>query len=131
MSWTRASNSLKPGQRLYFAGAIQAMTMLRFSLGLSGDCGELSSMFLSRCQALPFLGIGVSTEYGAHADGTGLDPDVLATTHPEYGQFLEIGVEVDKGLDASRAWLSRGRPCTYHFLDVNLDDQSTSCALDS
>ncbi|MEE2786996.1 MAG: DUF692 family multinuclear iron-containing protein [Myxococcota bacterium] len=80
-------------------------------------------MFLDRCQSLPFLGVGVSTEYGAHSDGIGLDPNELAEHHPEFGQFLEIGVEVSKGLDqVSDAWLNSGRPCTYHFLDINLDD---------
>ncbi|MFN7147136.1 MAG: DUF692 family multinuclear iron-containing protein, partial [Myxococcota bacterium] len=37
--------------------------------------------------------------------------------------FLEVGVEVVKGLDTpTRAWVGRGWPTTYHFLDVNLDE---------
>ena len=74
-------------------------------------------------RALPRLGLGVSTEYGAsQADGA-LDPEALRTDHPEFAGFLEVGVEIVKGLDAdATAWAARGWPTTYHFLDVNLDE---------
>jgi uncharacterized protein (UPF0276 family) len=79
--------------------------------------------FAERAAALPWLGIGVSTEYGA-GDGPGaLDPLALRAAHPEYAGFLEVGVETLKGLDRhARAWVARGLPATYHFLDVNLDE---------
>lgn len=76
-----------------------------------------------RVARLPFLGIGVSTEYGASAQPGALDPAALATHYPRYGAFLEVGVEVERGLDAdARGWIAAGRPTTYHFLDVNLDE---------
>ena len=79
--------------------------------------------FLERAQALPSLGIGVSTEYGASSADGALDVMALRRAHPEYAGFLEIGVEISKGLDADdRAWVAAGGSTTYHFLDVNLDD---------
>ena len=79
--------------------------------------------FASRVQRLPLLGIGVSTEYGS-ADAAGaLDTARLAAVYPQYAAFLEVGVEVERGLDrATEAWIAAGRATTYHFLDVNLDD---------
>ena len=79
--------------------------------------------FLERASRLPSLGIGVSTEYGASASDGTLDVMRLRREHPEYAGFLEIGVEVTKGLDSDdRAWIASGGQTTYHFLDVNLDD---------
>ncbi|MBL9105216.1 MAG: DUF692 family protein [Myxococcales bacterium] len=79
--------------------------------------------FTARVQALPRLGLGVSTEYGASRSDGALDPAELRREHPRYGGFLEVGVEVAKGLDATaRAWAAAGNPTTYHFLDINLDE---------
>lgn len=79
--------------------------------------------FLERVRSLPTLGIGVSTEYGAGDTPCGLDIPALATHQPEWASFLELGVEVSKGIDThGEAWLHTGRPTTHHFLDVNLDD---------
>jgi uncharacterized protein (UPF0276 family) len=79
--------------------------------------------FLARVADLPIVGLGVSTEYGArHQDGA-LDPAALRREHPSFAGFLEVGVEVVKGLDEdARAWAAQGWPTTYHFLDVNLDE---------
>jgi len=79
--------------------------------------------FAERVTALPPLGLGVSTEYGA-GDATGaLDVLALRAHHPSYARFLEVGVETAKGLDRhARAWVARGLPTTYHYLDVNLDE---------
>ncbi len=77
--------------------------------------------FLDRVDQLPHLGLGVSTEYGAGA--AGLNIAALHDRYPGYAQFLEVGVEVHSGLDqTARAWIERGLPATYHFLDINLDD---------
>lgn len=77
--------------------------------------------FSRRVDALPSLGLGVSTEYGARA--TGLDPLALAAENPRWARFLEVGVEVEKGLDEDAVrWRERGGRTTYHFLDVNLDE---------
>jgi uncharacterized protein len=79
--------------------------------------------FGERVNALPHLGIGVSTEYGAGDSRGALDPTQLRRRHPDFAGFLEIGVETVKGLDRhARAWLDQGWPATYHFLDVNLDE---------
>jgi len=78
--------------------------------------------FAKRVQALPKLGIGISTEYGAMTSG-GLDPLELVGHRPEFARFLEVGVEADRGLDADvQRWVAAGRATTYHFLDVNLDE---------
>ena len=82
----------------------------------------LAGRFLDRAPALPALGLGVSTEYGAAATPGALDPVRL---REEYGcaDFLEVGVELSRGLDPlARDWAARGWPTTYHFLDVNLDE---------
>ncbi|MBL8783811.1 MAG: DUF692 family protein [Deltaproteobacteria bacterium] len=79
--------------------------------------------FATRVAALPVLGLGVSTEYGARQASGGLDPFALAAAEPRFGAFLEVGVEVVKGLDEdAKRWAAAGRPTTYHFLDVNLDE---------
>jgi uncharacterized protein len=76
-----------------------------------------------RWNALPHLGIGVSTEYGAARSDGALDVFQLAETHPSFAQFLEVGLEVDKGLDDGAVrWARQQRRSTLHFLDVNLYD---------
>jgi uncharacterized protein (UPF0276 family) len=38
-------------------------------------------------------------------------------------QFLEVGVDLERGVDAAtRAWVRAGAPTTYHFLDLNLEE---------
>lgn len=82
-----------------------------------------SQSFLERVVELPHLGLGVSTEYGASAAAGALDPAQLRAEQPSFAAFLEVGVEVAKGLDAdARAWAGQGWPTTYHFLDINLDE---------
>jgi uncharacterized protein (UPF0276 family) len=79
--------------------------------------------FAARASALPRLGIGVSTEYGAGGAPGALDVARLRETHPQFASFLEIGVETSKGLDAqAKEWAGRKLPTTYHYLDVNLDE---------
>ena len=79
--------------------------------------------FSSRVVDLPLLGLGVSTEYGAFRVANNLDVVGLHRTQPRYAGFLELGVEIEKGLDDdARAWVAAGLPTTYHFLDINLDD---------
>jgi len=79
--------------------------------------------FAERLKGLPWLGIGISTEYGAAADPGSLQPRRLREAQPRFASFLEVGVETRKGLDSTAAeWLKDELPCTYHFLDVNLSD---------
>lgn len=81
--------------------------------------------FLDRVRALPHLGIGVSTEYGAFRAPGSLDVFALADAHPRFANFLELGVEIEKGLDDdARRWVAEKRATTCHFLDINLDDDA-------
>ena len=83
------------------------------------------SSFSHRAQQLPVLGIGVSTEYGASEAQNSLDILALHDAHPEFAGFLEVGVEIAKGLDdTAHDWAQRGLPSTYHFLDINLDEEA-------
>lgn len=79
--------------------------------------------YLERVQALPILGVGISTEYGAAEAPDALNIHLLRQKFPQYASLLEVGVETGKGLDAStQRWLDAKLPTTYHFLDVNLDN---------
>lgn len=81
------------------------------------------SPFAERVRDLPVLGVGVSTEYGVGRGAGSLDLEGLRREHATYAGFLEVGVEVARGLDDdARAWAAAGLPTTYHFLDVNLDE---------
>ena len=84
---------------------------------------EISSKpFSQRVLALPSLGVGISTEFGATEFG--LDPNTLQCENPELVQFLEIGADLERGIDDSaREWIRAGHPTTYHFLDVNLEEE--------
>lgn len=83
----------------------------------------MTTTFTQRLAALPALGLGVSTEYGASTQDGALDVSALRAAHPSYARFLEVGVEVDKGLDdAALAWAAARGQSTYHFLDINLDE---------
>lgn len=78
--------------------------------------------FAERLRHLPTLGLGVSTEFGATQPSGGLDPQEMRRW-PGHAEFLEVGVEVARGLDATaRSWAAKGHPTTLHFLDLNLDD---------
>ena len=79
--------------------------------------------FLDRVKKLPVLGLGVSTEYGAFSGAESLDLAALRKEAPQWARFLEVGVEIEKGLDdESLRWVESKLPTTYHFLDVNLEE---------
>jgi uncharacterized protein (UPF0276 family) len=79
--------------------------------------------FFERLLSVPYLGLGISTEYGAIDSHGALDPLLVHAQHPEYAAFLEVGVEVSRGLDhLACQWADQGLPTTYHFLDLNLDE---------
>jgi uncharacterized protein (UPF0276 family) len=80
-----------------------------------------SSPFERRVAGLPRLGLGISTEYGARHQG--LDVLAFRDAHPDTLQFLEVGADLERGIDDdAMAWARRGLPTTYHFLDVNLEE---------
>jgi uncharacterized protein (UPF0276 family) len=80
-------------------------------------------MFAHRVAALPRLGLGISTEFGARAAG-GLDVLRLHRERPDLVRFLEVGVDLERGPDAdARAWVEAGGPTTFHFLDLNLEEE--------
>jgi uncharacterized protein len=71
--------------------------------------------------SLPHLGVGLSAEPGSSV--TGIDASELDAAHPGLVHFLEYGSDLDRGLDDHvRRWAQSGRPTTYHFLDVNLEE---------
>lgn len=77
--------------------------------------------FFERVRTLPRLGFGISTEFGAGDHGTA--PLALRRARPDLVDFLEIGADVARGVDAHAAgWVAAGLPTTYHFLDVNLEE---------
>ena len=82
---------------------------------------EPEDSFASRCASLPHLGLGISTEFGAGRQGLNLAE--LRDRAGELVRFLELGVDLERGVDEdARAWVERGWPTTYHFLDVNLEE---------
>ncbi len=77
--------------------------------------------FSERLRALPTLGVGISTEFGAGASG--LDVLGFCAERPELVEFLEVGCDLARGLDeTARRWAALGKRTTYHFLDVNLEE---------
>jgi uncharacterized protein (UPF0276 family) len=78
-------------------------------------------MFDERVTRLPRLGLGISTEFGAGRQG--LDLLELRRARPDLVSFLEIGADLERGIDDdARAWAALGLPTTYHFLDLNLEE---------
>ena len=77
--------------------------------------------FTRRVAALPELGLGISTEFGAGR--TGLDVNAFRRARPDLCGVLEIGADLERGVDEDAlAWVRDGAPTTYHFLDVNLEE---------
>lgn len=84
---------------------------------------ERAANFRERVARLPVLGLGISTEFGARAAG-GLDVVALRRERPDLIGFLEVGVDLERGTDAdARAWVDAGWPTTFHFLDLNLEEE--------
>lgn len=88
---------------------------------MSASALDATLPFDRRVALLPLLGLGVSTEFGARHGG--LDLAALRERSGGRVRFLEVGVDLERGLDEdARAWVARGWPATYHFLDVNLEE---------
>jgi uncharacterized protein (UPF0276 family) len=72
--------------------------------------------FAERLAALPRLGVGISTEFGA-----GETPAILAAEGRV--DFVEVGADLERGVDpAVAAHVAAGGRTTWHFLDINLED---------
>jgi uncharacterized protein (UPF0276 family) len=72
-------------------------------------------------ERLPYLGVGLSAEPGSAR--TGIDALSFDAEHAGLVHFLEYGADVERGVDDHvRRWSAAGRPTTYHFLDVNLEE---------
>jgi len=70
--------------------------------------------------ALPYLGVGISGEYGVRPS---IDPSEFDEQYPGLVHVVEFGSDTDRGLDSSiLRWADSGRPVTYHFLDVNFEE---------
>ena len=83
---------------------------------------DLYAPFARRAEQLPVLGLGISTEFQARSQG-GLDVLALRERRPDLVEFLEVGADLERGVDEdARRWVERGWPTTYHFLDVNLEE---------
>jgi uncharacterized protein len=81
----------------------------------------IEAPFAVRVRGLPHLGIGISTEYGAGR--TGLDVNALGRARPDLVSFLEVGADLERGVDEDvLAWVRGGGRTTYHFLDLNLEE---------
>jgi len=87
----------------------------------------MSAAFAERVARLPRLGLGISTEFGARHGG--LDLLALRRARPDLLGFLEIGADLERGIDLdARAWAEAGWPTTYHFLDANLEERESLSA---
>jgi uncharacterized protein (UPF0276 family) len=83
--------------------------------------GRAQGAFADRVKTLPRLGLGISTEYGAGRGG--LDINALRGSRPDLVSFLEIGVDLERGVDEDALrWVAAGGASTYHFLDLNLEE---------
>ena len=79
-----------------------------------------TSAMAQRLDALPYLGVGISGEYGVRPT---IDPSAFDEQHPGLIHVVEFGTDTDRGVDASiLRWVDSGRPATYHFLDVNFEE---------
>jgi hypothetical protein len=78
--------------------------------------------FAQRAAHLPRLGVGLSGEFNVAAKG--IDACWMKEQYPELIHFYEYGSDLERGLDEGvRRWAAAGLPVTYHFLDINLEEQ--------
>jgi uncharacterized protein (UPF0276 family) len=78
--------------------------------------------FAQRAARLPRLGVGLSGEFNVAAKG--IDACWMKEHYPELIHFYEYGSDLERGLDEGvRRWAAAGLPVTYHFLDINLEEQ--------
>jgi uncharacterized protein (UPF0276 family) len=73
-----------------------------------------------RYDALPYMGVGISGEYGVRPT---IDPTAFDAEHPGLIHVVEFGTDTDRGVDpVILRWADAGGRVTYHFLDVNFEE---------
>lgn len=76
----------------------------------------------AKLEKLPYLGVGISSEYESYRRG--VDAVLFEESHSGLVQFLEYGGDLARGLDDHvLRWCGKGKPTTYHFLDLNLEER--------
>ena len=70
---------------------------------------------------LPAMGVGISGEYGVRPT---IDPSIFTARYPGLIHVVEFGTDTDRGVDpVILQWVDAGGACTYHFLDVNFEEE--------
>jgi len=78
--------------------------------------------FAERVKRLPRLGVGISGEFNVATKG--IDACWLKENYPDHVHFYEYGGDLERGLDETIwQWVDDGLPATYHFLDINLEEE--------
>ncbi len=78
--------------------------------------------FADKVQRLPRLDVGLSGEFNVAAKG--IEVSWLKENYPDLVHFYEYGGDLERGLDEGvRRWAAAGGATTYHFLDINLEEQ--------
>jgi len=91
-------------------------------MSIGSDTMRDMTNFAERVDRLPRLGVGISGEFRV-AD-RGIDVVRMSENHPGLIHFYEYGGDLERGLDETvRKWAAAGRPATYHFLDINLEEE--------
>ena len=74
--------------------------------------------------SLPRLGVGISCEYNQGTRTHNIDAVSFQNQHPDLIHFLEVGTDTMRGIDSHmESWRQLGLPTTYHFLDINLEEE--------
>jgi uncharacterized protein len=77
-------------------------------------------MFGELIDSLPFLGVGISGEYGTRPH---IEPLEFIERWKGLVHFVEYGSDIERGLDSRiLRWVEQGQRATYHFLDINLEE---------
>ena len=93
-----------------------------YSFGDGSAKFSAMSKFAQKVQQLPRLGVGLSGEY--NSGHKGIDITWLKENYPTLVHFYEYGGDLERGLDDGvQRWAAAGGPVTYHFLDINLEEQ--------
>ncbi len=80
--------------------------------------------FHDKIRKQPHLGVGISCEFDGGTRALNIDALWLQKNFPEFIHFLEMGTDTSRGLDDHmQRWAATKLPSTYHFLDINLEEE--------